>query len=72
MKKRQIPKAVFEPWDGIEANDLLDTPQLVELVKKDPEQSGMPLIVGRLLQLCFKLTIQNTSSTYPNRIGQVL
>ena len=35
MAKRNIPKAVFEPWDGLEAADLLDTPQLVELVKKE-------------------------------------
>lgn len=35
MAKRQIPKAVFEPWDGFTAEDLLDTPALVHLVKKE-------------------------------------
>ena len=35
MAKRQIPKAVFEPWESITADDLLQTPQLVELVKKE-------------------------------------
>ncbi len=33
--KRQIPKALFEPWSGITAEDLMDTPPLVELVKKE-------------------------------------
>ena len=33
--KRQIPRAVFEPWDGFVADDLLKVEQLVELVKKE-------------------------------------
>jgi len=39
MAKRHIPKAVFEPWDGISAADLIQTPQLVELVKKEAPQA---------------------------------
>lgn len=35
MAKRQIPKAVFEPWDSLEAADLLEVPQLVSLIKKE-------------------------------------
>lgn len=35
MAKRQIPKAIFEPWEDIAAEDLLETPQLVSLVKKE-------------------------------------
>jgi DNA primase len=35
MAKRNIPKAVFEPWDGLVAADLLEAPPLVELVKKE-------------------------------------
>ncbi len=35
MAKRQIPKAIFEPWEGIAAEELLETPQLVTLVKKE-------------------------------------
>lgn len=35
MAKRHIPKAIFEPWDGITAEDLLETPQLVSLVKRE-------------------------------------
>jgi len=35
MAKRQIPKAVFEPWEGLESADLLQTPQLVDLVKRE-------------------------------------
>lgn len=35
MAKRQIPKAIFEPWEGLTAEDLLNTPQLVKLVKKE-------------------------------------
>jgi hypothetical protein len=33
--KRQIPKALFEPWEGMKAEELLENPQLVELVKKE-------------------------------------
>ena len=32
---QKITKAVFEPWEAIIAVDLLDTPQLVELVKRE-------------------------------------
>lgn len=39
MAKRHIPKAVFEPWDSISATDLIETPQLVELVKKEAPQA---------------------------------
>lgn len=33
--KRQIPKAVFEPWSSIVASDLIETPPLVELIKRE-------------------------------------
>ena len=39
MAKRRIPKAVFEPWENVVADDLLQTPQLVELVKKEAPEA---------------------------------
>lgn len=35
MFKRQIPRALFEPLEGIEASDLLDNTPLLELLKKE-------------------------------------
>lgn len=35
MAKRSIPKAVFEPWEGLTADDLLNTRQLIELVRHE-------------------------------------
>lgn len=35
MFKRQIPRALFEPLEGIEASDLIDNLPLLELLKKE-------------------------------------
>jgi len=35
MSKRNIPKAIFEPLENIECADLITTPSLLNLVKKE-------------------------------------
>jgi hypothetical protein len=35
MHKRQIPRALFEPLEEVQASDLLDSQPLIELLKKE-------------------------------------
>jgi hypothetical protein len=35
MSKRQIPRAIFEPLENIQASDLLDNEDLLNMIKKE-------------------------------------
>lgn len=35
MSKRQIPRAVFEPWEGVSTEDLLQNDQFIKLAKQE-------------------------------------
>ena len=47
MAKRSIPKAIFEPWENIEAADLLETASLVELVKRETPKAIRDAFISR-------------------------
>lgn len=35
MSKRMIPRALFEPLNGLQASDLIDNPPLINLIKNE-------------------------------------